>query len=259
MNLELNRPLAFIDIESTGTSPARDRIVEIAVLKLFPDGSETFRVKRANPGIPIPPEATAVHGITDADVAEAPPFAAYARGIYEFLSDCDFAGFGITRFDLPLLRAEFQRARKGIDFSWRDRAVIDAMTIFHERNRRDLSAAVLHYCGRVFPQAHSAEEDVRAALDVLHAQIEKHNDLPRTVDELHRLLNPGMENSIDHEGHFAWEGDVPMVAFGMHKGRPLGEVVDQDRDYWGWVLGGDFSADVKDIVRAALGGQLPTR
>lgn len=150
MRLELRRPLALLDLESTGTSPARDRIVEIAVLKLHPDGREELRCKRVNPGVPIPAAATAIHGISDADVADEPSFAAYARGIHEFLSGCDFAGFNVRRFDLPLLRAELWRTRR-IDFSWRVRAVIDVMSIFHARHPRDLAAAVERYCGRSHP------------------------------------------------------------------------------------------------------------
>lgn len=258
MPLELRRPLAFIDLESTGTSPERDRIVEIAVLKLHPDGREEFRCKRVNPGVPIPPDATAVHGITDADVAQEPPFIQYARGVNVFLEGCDFAGFGITRFDLPLLRAEFWRTRQ-IDFRWRERAVIDAMAIFHTQHPRDLSAAVQLYCGRTFPEAHAAQDDVRAAMDVLHAQLEHHQDLPRNIDDLNRLLNTEVKDWVDHDGRFVWIAGVVTCAFGANKGRSLADIAEADPDYLVWMVDRDFEPEVKEIARAALKGEFPRR
>jgi len=257
MPLELNRPLAFIDVESTGTSPDRDRIVEIAILRLHPDGREEFLCKRVNPGIPIPPDATAVHGITDADVADEPPFSRYALGIAAVLADSDFAGFGITRFDLPLLRVELWRAKQ-IDFRWREHGVIDAMAIYHQQHPRDLAAAVRHYCDRDFQHAHSAEEDVRASMDVLHAQLEHHQGLPRTVNGLHRLLNADADDWIDHDGRFAWAGGEATVTFGKNTGRSLRDLVKSDPDYLAWMLNADFAAEVKDIVRAALRGEFPS-
>jgi DNA polymerase-3 subunit epsilon len=258
MPLDLHRPLAFIDLESTGTSPERDRIVEIAILKLHPDGREEFRCKRVNPGVPIPPDATAVPGITDADVANEPPFIEYARGVYSFLEGCDFAGFGITRFDLPLLRAEFWRTRQ-LDFRWRDCAVIDAMAIFHTRHPRDLSAAVQLYCGRPFPEAHAAKDDVRAAMDVLDAQLQHHQDLPRNVNDPDGLLNAEAKDWVDHDGRFVWIADEATIAFGTNKGRSLRDVANADPDYLAWMLDSDFAPDVQEIVQAALRGELPRR
>jgi len=255
--LILERFLAFIDLESTGVSPERDRIVEIAILKLHPDGREDFRRKRVNPGVPIPPEATAVHGISDADVASDPPFIQYARGVDAFLSECDLAGFGITHFDLPLLRAELMRTRR-IDFQWRKRRVIDAMAIFHNRHPRNLAAAVRIYCGRDFPEAHSAEEDVRAAMAVLSAQLEHHSDLPTTIDELHRLLNRDGDDWVDHDGRLVWVDGEVALAFGQHKGRPLRDLVVTNADYLQWMLTGDFPPDAKELVLAALRGEYPT-
>jgi DNA polymerase III subunit epsilon len=256
MPLELTRPLAFIDLESTGTLPERDRIVEIAILKLHPDGREDFRYKRVNPGIPIPPNATAVHSITDADVAQEPLFIQYARGVHSFLEGCDFAGFGVTRFDLPLLRAELWRTRE-IDFRWRDCAVIDAMAIFHAQYPRDLSAAVQFYCGRTFPGAHAAVDDARAAMDVLHAQLERHTDLPRSVTDLDRLLNAEAKDWVDHDGRFIWINGEATIAFGSNKGRLLRDLAKAEPDYLEWMLDTDFAPDVKEMIRAALGGELP--
>lgn len=240
MRLELRRPLAFLDLESTGTKPAHDRIVEIAVLKLYPDGHEVVRCRRVNPGVPIPPDATALHGITDADVAGAPPFAAYAVAFYEFLDGCDFAGFGIRRFDLPLLRAEFLRAKQ-IEFSWRDRAVIDALAIFHSKHPRDLAAAVKQYCGHDFPQAHSAEEDVRATFDVLRAQLDQHADLPSDVSELDRVCNPSEVDWVDGEGRLVWVHGEATFAFGRHEGETLRAVALEAPDYLAWVLNGTLT------------------
>lgn len=254
-NLKLRRPLAFVDLESTGTSPFSDRVVEIAILKISPDGAEDFRCKQVNPGVPIPAEATAVHGITDADVADEPPFRAYARSLNEFLSDCDIAGFNVARFDLPMLEAEFRRA--GVAFSREGRAVIDAMAIFHQKEPRDLAAAVRLYCGRDFPEAHSSEDDVRAAADVLRAQLERYDDLPRDVEALHELLNPVDPSWIDPDGKLRWADGAPVIAFGQHKGRTLQDLAAAEPDYLEWMLGQDFSPEVMEIIREALNGKFP--
>ncbi len=256
MNLNLSRPIVFIDLETTGTSPASDRIVEIAILKIAPDGTENFRCKRVNPGMPIPPEATAVHGITDADVAGEPTFARYASSIREFLADCDIAGFGVARFDLKMLEAEFQRA--GVEFSRGDRGVIDAMVIFHQKEPRNLAAAVGFYLGREFPEAHSSEDDARAALEVLEAQLERYHDLPRDVRALDELCNPKDPNWIDRDGKFSWVGGAAVITFGKHKGKSLEDLAAAEPDYLEWLLGQDFSPEVKQIVRDALSSKFPS-
>ena len=255
-NLKLRRPLAFIDLESTGTSPFSDRIVEIAILKTNPDGGEDFRCKRVNPGIPIPPEATAIHGITDADVASEPTFAAYARSLSGFLADCDIAGFNVSGFDLPMLEAEFRRA--GVPFSREGRAVIDAMEIFHQKEPRDLAAAVRLYCGREFPEAHSSEDDVRATADVLRAQLGRYSDLPRDVESLGDLCNPANPDWIDPDGKFSWVGGAAVITFGRHKGETLQDLAAAEPDYLEWLLGQDFSPQVMEIVSDALNGRFPT-
>ena len=253
--LMLQRPLVFLDVESTGTSVSSDRIVEIAILRLHPDGSEKFFCRRVNPGMPIPAEAKAVHGITDADVKGEPPFASYGKSLLELLSDCDFAGFAVARFDLPLLEAEFRRA--GLEFVWRDRAVIDAMAIFHGKEPRDLAAAVRFYCNRDFAGAHAADEDLRATVGVLRAQLERYEDLPDGLGGLNEFCNPRNPNWVDVDGKFTWVGGAVTVAFGKHKGTPLQRLVVEDADYLAWVLGGDFSPEVKDLVQNALEGRYP--
>jgi len=253
--LKLRRPLVFLDLESTGTSVSSDRIVEIAILRVHPDGTEEFLCRRVNPGMPIPAEATAVHGISDADVEGKPPFASYAKSLVGLLNDCDFAGFAIARFDLPLLQAEFQRL--SLEFKWRDRAVIDAMAIFHAKEPRDLAAAVRFYCGRDFSGAHAADEDLRATVGVLRAQLERYEDLPDSLDGLNEFCNPRDPNWVDADGKFTWVGGVVTVAFGKYKGTPLQRLVVEDPDYLAWVLGSDFSPEVKELARNALEGRYP--
>ena len=253
--LRLQRPLVFVDVESTGVSVSSDRIIEIAVLRINPDGSEEYQCKRVNPGISIPADATAVHGITDADVANEPPFTTHAKALWEFLSECDFAGFGVSRFDLPLLEAEFGRA--GLQFAWRDRRVIDALTIFHSKERRDLPSAVRFYLHRDFPSAHAAGQDVRATVDVLHAQLLRYEDIPRDLGELHNYCNPRDPNWIDPDGKFVWSEGVAFIAFGKRKGTPLARLVADEPDYLAWILSSDFSSEVKGLVRKALNGEYP--
>jgi DNA polymerase-3 subunit epsilon len=186
--LTLYRPLAFIDLETTGIDPARDRIIDLALVVVHPNGRSNEWVIRVDPGVPIPLDASRVHGIVDQDVRGCPPFAAYAQTLAVLLAGCDLAGFNLLRFDLPLLEAEFQRC--GLSFAREGRALVDAMVIFHQREqlkRRNLSAAVRHYCGRAHLCAHSALADVRATIAVLTAQLQRYPDLPRTVDQLHRL------------------------------------------------------------------------
>jgi DNA polymerase-3 subunit epsilon len=253
--LKLQRPLVFLDLESTGTSVSSDRIVEIALLRLHPDGREQFLCRRVNPGMPIPAEATAIHGISDADVRTEPPFASYAKSLLEFLGSCDFAGFAIARFDLPLLQAEFARA--GLEFGWRDCAVIDAMGIFHAKEPRDLTAAARFYCGRDLCGAHSAEEDLRATVAVLRAQLERYEDLPDCVGELNEFCNPRNPNWVDDGGKFIWVNGVATVGFGKYKGTPLQRLAGEDPDYLEWILKQDFSPEVMQIVRDSLSGRFP--
>jgi DNA polymerase-3 subunit epsilon len=245
-NLRLERPLAFLDLESTGTRPQSDRIVEVAVLRHAPDGGALSFHRRLDPGVPIPPAATAVHGLADADVADCLPFAAVADGLARFLGGCDLAGFGIKRFDLPLLVAEFRRA--GVDFPVAGRAVLDALQIYHRRERRDLQAAVAFYCGRRHEQAHRASEDVRAAALILDAQLQRYHDLPRTVRELHRQFT-----EVDLAGCFRLEGGTPVFCLGRHTGRRLRDVARDDPGYLEWMLSSDFLDDVKELVRRAQG------
>lgn len=251
----LRRPLAILDLEATGTAPHRDRIVELSVLKIYPDGRKIMRHRRLNPGMPIPVEATEVHGIRDEDVANEPDFRQVAVSLSDLLEDCDVAGFGIVQFDMPLLRTEFERA--GVDFSIEGRHVIDAKSIYHYKEPRNLSAAHQYYCGETFEAAHSAEADTLATYRVLVAQLKRYGDLPHTMEELHRLSNPRQADFVDSEGKLIWRGDEVFFNFGKHKGTPLREACVIDTEYVRWLIAKDFRPDLKSVLAAALEGKFP--
>ena len=256
-SLSLQKPLAFFDLETTGTDPLRDRIVEISVLMVFPDGREEIKTRRIDPGVPIPPAATEIHGIRDEDVAEEPRFVQIAKSLATLLEGCDFAGFGITRFDLPMLIAEFERA--DVPFDIRDRAVIDSLTIFHQKEPRNLDAALRFYCGEELEDAHSAEADIQATYRVLQGQFERYEDLPRTPEELDEFCNPGRRDFVDTHGKLIWKNDEVAFNFGKHRGELLREVAESAPDYIRWLLEKDFNAEVKDWLRQAVEGSLPQR
>jgi len=253
----LDRPLAVLDLEATGTAPHRDRIVEIAVLKIFPDGRKLVRHRRVNPGISIPLEASEVHGIYDADVANEPEFRMVASSLEELLRDCDLAGFGIVQFDLPLLRTEFERA--GVEFAIEGRRILDSKSIYHAMEPRTLSAAHLFYCGAPFDAAHSAEADTLATYRVLVSQLRRYPELPHSVDELHRLSNPRQADFVDSEGKLIWRNNDVYFNFGKHRGVPLREVIQIDFEYVRWLIAKDFRADLKNVLAAAVEGRYPPR
>lgn len=252
----LEHPLAILDLETTGTSPEQDRIVEIAILKIEPEGRRETHCRRVNPEMPIPPAASAVHGITDADVAQEPTFRQIAVNLAEFLADCDLAGFNLIKFDLPLLRHEFERA--GIPFRMAGRRLLDALTIYHHKEPRNLSAAYRFYCNEELADAHAAEADVRATYRVLLGQLRRYHDLPRSMDALHRFCNP--VEAIDMDRRFAWQGDEVFFNFGKYRGQPLRSILSADRGYLEWIANeSDLSAEVRRIVREALQGIFPMR
>jgi DNA polymerase-3 subunit epsilon len=200
---------------------------------------------------------TAIHGITDDDVAREPEFRRMAPQVDDFLRDCDLVGFGIQQFDLPILRIEFERADH--EFSMQGRRVIDAKTIYHMREPRTLSAAHEFYCGETFADAHTAEADVLATYRVLIGQLGKYADLPHTIQGLHILCNPDQRNWVDSEGRFVWRGNDVVFNFGKHRREPLREVCVTDPSYIEWFLQSDFRAELKTIVAAASQGRLPQR
>jgi DNA polymerase-3 subunit epsilon len=247
-NLALEKPLAILDLETTGTDYRTDRIVEVSVLKVLPDGRAQHRTRRLNPGVPIPAAATAVHGITDTDVAGEPRFEQLADALLGFLGGCDLCGFNLKRFDLRMLYSEFRRAGRNLILE--GRAIIDAMEIFHRYEPRDLAAAVRTYLGREHEGGHSAASDVLATAQVLDAMVTRYPDLPRSIAGLHEdFTDP---ERLGSDGFFRRvEGEVRFVK-GKHRGEPLAAVAAARPDYLEWMLAQDFFDDTKVVVRVAL-------
>ncbi len=248
--LPLERPLVVFDTETTGVNARFDRIVEIACVKLHPDGRREVWVRRLNPGIPIPAASTAIHGIGDRDVAGLPRFADVARDLAEFLADSDLAGYNITGFDLPVLRVEFLRA--GVPFDVVERRLVDAQRIFFSREPRHLAAAARFYCGVDHEGAHGALADAEMTLQVLAGQFHKYEDLPRKVSQLHELFCAGLDQDMDPEGRFRLVNGQPTVNFGKNRGRRLQDMSREEPGFLRWILKGDFSAPVKEIARRFL-------
>ena len=249
-----------MDLEATGVWAGQDRIVQIAAASIFPDGRVSTWSSLVNPERPIPPAATAIHGITDAMVAPAPTFAQLASTVAALLSDRDLTGYNVARFDRRLLAAEFGRV--GVEDPTVGALVIDAYTIFVRQEPRSLDAALRFYGiqeGEATRQAHDASSDVEATVAVLVAQLNTYPDLPKTVDGLHDWLNPSDPNRIDTDGKLIWRDDVATVAFGAQAGTSLADLAASDRDFLEWVLRKDFSDEVKTIVRDALAGRFPVR
>ena len=255
--LKLDRPLVVFDIESTGVVPQRDRIVEIAVLKIMPDGESRSTVRRLNPQMPIPPGATAIHGITDADVAACPVFADIADKLLAYLENCDLAGYNIQGFDIPLLENEFKRV--GLDLRTSERRVIDAYTLFCKLYPRTLTAAYKFFCGKDLEGAHGAAADTAATWEVLLGQLEKHPELPREIGELAKFSDNSDPDAIDRNRRFKWNGDEAVVNFGKYSGRTLRDLAENEPGFLRWIIKSDFPDDVKDIAQNALMGKFPVR
>ena len=257
-SLQLQRPLVVLDLETTGLDVKTDRIVEIACIMLRPDGSRARLHRRINPEVPIAPQATRVHGIADADVAAAPTFAQLAAELWDFLAGCDLAGYNVERFDLPLLIAEFARVQR--TYPAAPMAVVDSLRVFLCNERRDLASALKFYCNAELQQAHSAAADAEAAADILMAQLDRYPDMPRDAAGLgaysRRSLDP---DSVDSDGKLLWREGRPVLNFGKYRNRALEELVREDPSYLQWVAGGSFSAEVTDLINAALAGQMPVR
>jgi DNA polymerase-3 subunit epsilon len=248
--IPLERPLCIFDIESTGISPRADRIIELAMIRVDPDGTETTRDWLINPGMPIPVESTAIHGITDEIVRDCPTFAAIAADVRAFIGDSDWGGFNVARFDIPMLVEEFARA--GVGFDAESRRILDAQRIFHTREPRDLSAALAFYCGRSHTDAHGAIADTRATLDVIRGQFARYSDLPHDLETLDRQLNPRDPFNVDRSGRLRWvEGEV-TINFGKKKGARLRDLVRDDPSFVKWIIRSDFPLDTRTIAEQAL-------
>ncbi len=245
MKLRLKRPIIFFDLETTGVDTARDRIVEVSMIKIMPDGEEITRTRRLNPGMPIPPEATAVHGITDDDVRDCPTFPQVAKSLAQFIQGCDFGGFNSNRFDLPVLVEEFMRA--GVDVDFKRRRFVDVQTIFHKKEQRTLVAAYRFYCDKELEDAHSAEADTRATYEVLQAQIERYDDLENDIDFLAEYSSQG--NAADFAGRILYdEQGCEVFNFGKHRGRTVEEVFRLEPSYYDWMMNGDFPLYTKKLI-----------
>ena len=246
MDLNLKNPLVFFDLETTGINITRDRIVEISLLKVHPNGKEESKTRRINPEMPIPPESTAIHGITDEDVKDCPTFKQVAKSLAEMLEGCDMAGFNSSRFDIPLLAEEFLRAGVDIDFS--KRKMIDVQIIFHKKEQRTLEAAYAFYCDKQLENAHSAEADVIATYEVLKSQLDKYNDLENDVNLLSREYS-SFNNNVDLAGRIIYnDKGVEVFNFGKHRGKSVTEVLKNEPSYYSWMMDGDFPLNTKQVL-----------
>jgi DNA polymerase-3 subunit epsilon len=247
MKLKLSKPLAFFDLETTGINIATDRIVEISIVKLLPDGGKEIKTKLINPTIPIPIESSAVHGITDADVADMPTFKEVAKEFSAFIDGCDLGGFNSNKFDVPLLAEEFLRA--DVDFDVAKRKLVDVQNIFHKMEQRTLSAAYKFYCDKNLDNAHSAEADTMATYEILEAQVEKYDELENDVKFLAEFSQ--RTNNADLLGRIVFNDEgVEVFNFGKHKGVPVEQVLVREPGYYNWMMNGDFPLYTKKVLTA---------
>lgn len=240
--LQLTKPLAFIDIEATGSNAATDRIVEIAIIKHLPDGSRTIKRKLLNPQIPIPQVVCEIHGITDEMVKDAPTFKQAAHQIKQFLDGCDISCYNAYRLDIPMLIEEFIRA--GVEFDMKSRKLVDVQKIFHQMEQRTLAAAYKFYCNKSLDNAHSAEVDAAATAEILNAQLAKYPQLGNTIDSVLKAI--GEDNIIDFARRFIYDDKGKEVFnFGKHKGRPIADVLKSEPQYYDWMMKGEFPMNTK--------------
>ena len=245
MKLNLKRPIIFFDLETTGTDTSNDRIVEISMVKVAPDGEKAIKTRRINPEMPIPAEATAVHHITDEDVKDYPTFKQIAKSLKAFMEGCDFGGFNSNRFDLPVLVEEFLRA--GVDVDFRKRRYIDVQNIFHKKEERTLIAAYRFYCNKDLEAAHSAEADTLATYEVLLGQLERYEDLQNDVDFLSEYST--RNRTADFAGRIGYDDkEQEIFTFGKYKGRVVAEIFEKDPSYYDWMMNGDFPQYTKKII-----------
>ena len=246
MELNLKRPIVFLDLETTGVDPAKDRIVEISLVKVFPDEKQEEKTRRINPEMPIPAVSTAVHGITDEDVKDCPCFREIAKSLAAYIEGCDLAGFNSNKFDIPVLAEEFLRA--GVDVDLKKRRFIDVQNIFHKMEQRTLVAAYKFYCGKELADAHSAEADTLATVEVLKAQLDRYpDDLRNDVDFLAEFSS--RNQCVDYAGRIVYDDKgVEIFSFGKHKGRSVAEVFREEPSYYAWMMNGDFPNYTKKVI-----------
>ncbi|WP_433896702.1 exonuclease domain-containing protein [Sphingobacterium mizutaii] len=258
MELNLKRPLAFFDLETTGVQVSTDRIVELSILKVSPGGKEETLTMKVNPGIPIPVESSMFHGIYDEDVKDLPNFQARAKEVADFIADADLAGYNSNKFDVPMLMEEFLRA--GVDFSLDGRSFVDVQNIFHQMEQRTLKAAYKFYCNESLDNAHTAEADVRATYEVLKAQLSKYENaeyedkhgvvstpVVNDVEALHSFTN--LSKPVDFAGRLVYDEDGDAtINFGKHKGKKVVDVFDVEPSYYAWMQNGDFPLYTKKVL-----------
>jgi len=241
VTLQLVKPLAIIDLETTGINLSTDRIIEIAIVKIFPDGKKLIKRKLINPEIRIPPTSTEIHGITDEMVKDAPTFRQAANEIRQFIDNADLAGYNSNRFDIPILAEEFLRV--ALDFDFKNRKLLDVQKIFHTMEQRTLAAAYKFYCNETLIDAHSAEADAQATWNVLQSQVERYPQLGLTVESILKCI--GEENTVDFARRMVMEKGVEVFNFGKHKGRSVTEVLKAEPQYYDWMMKGDFPLHTK--------------
>ena len=246
MKLNLKKPLVVFDLETTGLDLVKDRIIQISYIKVFPGGEERRVNMMVNPGKHIPQEVSALTGISDADVADKPMFKDVAAKLNEEFRGCDFAGFNSNHFDIPMLAEEFLRA--GIDFDFSKCNLVDAQTIFHKMERRNLAAAYKFYCGKNLEDAHTAEADTRATYEVLKAQLDHYPDtLQNDVAFLSEYST--YSKNVDFAGRIVYDDNgTEVFNFGKYKGMPVAEVLKRDQGYFGWIMNGDFTLNTKNVL-----------
>lgn len=241
MSLQLTRPLAFIDLETTGINISTDRIVEIAIVKIMPNGEKLVKRKLINPQMPIPPQATEVHGISNEMVKDAPTFKQVAHEIKQFIEGCDIGGYNSNRFDMPMLIEEFLRA--GVQYNVQGKKFVDVQKVFHLMEQRTLSAAYKFYCNKTLEGAHSAEVDATATWEILEAQVKRYPQLGNTVESIVKFT--GEDEIVDFARRFIKQNGVEVFNFGKHKGKSVEQVIKEEPQYYDWMMKGDFAMDTK--------------
>ncbi len=247
MELNLKKPICFFDLETTGVNISKDRIVEISILKIYPNGTQESKTWLVNPEMPIPPETTAVHGIDDAKVANEPTFKQLASKVSDMIKGCDLGGFNSNRFDIPLLAEELLRV--GLDFDMKNTVAIDVQTIYHKMEKRTLSAAYKFYCDKDLDNAHSAEADTMATYEVLKAQLDKYSELENDTKFLAEFSS--RKQFADFAGFIAYnENGKEIFSFGKHKNKLVEQVLEEEPGYFGWIQNADFPLYTKKVLTA---------
>jgi len=245
MELKLNRPICFFDLETTGINITKDRIVEISILKIYPNGNQESKTWLVNPTIPIPKEATEIHGITQEKVANEPTFKELAPQVYEMIKDADLAGYNSDRFDIPLLVEELLRSK--VNFDMKNRVSVDVQTIFHKKEERTLGAAYKFYCKKTLENAHSAQADVKATYEILKAQLDHYQDLENNINSLSEFTQ--RKKIVDFAGFIALnEQDEEIFTFGKYKGVKVMDVLEQEPGYFSWITNADFPLYTKKVL-----------